>query len=415
VAPATLPAAWPSWKRAPSEPRRSVGRCGRRSEPGDRVAQVQQHLGDAAHPRAADPDEVDVLDLRSTSSPPFQEVRHARAASGRPSRREASSMDSSRPGSSSTPATARARTPRSGPSPPPSAPRPPPPWPARWCAGGRPPPRRRGRGPPPCPPAVSSAQVVAPAAGEDEVAWANRISMSSRKATTSPRGRRPRRPRPPRRAWPLRSGGRCADARRATAGAGPGQRAVQDPRALAPAEGEEVRGSRCSLRGREANPPRTGLPRQDSLAPKKRRASSYATGGLPREGPEHLVREAGLRVRLQDHRAYSHERGHQDQRAAGVATHAEDGPRPLAPEEGRGAQEGAGQGQEAPQRSRPAHAFEGQDGEELQRVARARHDAGLQPARRAHEHDAGAGVAAQELVRHRDCRGRGGPRCRRLR
>ena len=75
----------PRRRARPSAARRSVDGERLQVGAGDRVAEVQQHLGDAAHAGAADADEVDVLDLavstRASALPAGR--RRARRASGR--------------------------------------------------------------------------------------------------------------------------------------------------------------------------------------------------------------------------------------------------------------------------------------------------------------------------------------------
>src|SRR5262249_19644145 len=53
----------------------------------DLVLQVQQHFGDAAHPGAADADEMDALDLVHQRASSMQRSATVRAASGLPSAR----------------------------------------------------------------------------------------------------------------------------------------------------------------------------------------------------------------------------------------------------------------------------------------------------------------------------------------
>ena len=216
---------------------------------GHRVAEVQQHLGDAAHARAADADEVHVLDLPKHARPPAgvptQQVGHARGGVGpRRGRRAAcfharrsaaGVVDERRDGARRAPAPrevllldhARARPrPRSA---------------ARVRAlvvvGGR----AKGTSTAALPAAVSSAQVVAPLRDDHEVgrgeAPLHVVEEGHDLGLAPGRARRPRRPP---RASRARSGGRCAGGR------GPRQvrqrrrpGLVEDARALAAAEGEQ--------------------------------------------------------------------------------------------------------------------------------------------------------------------------------
>src|SRR6266545_2100291 len=115
--------------------------------------------------------------------------------------------------------------------------------------------------------------------------------------------------------------------------------------------------------------------------------------------PQDAVREAGLRVRLQDHRAHSQEGGHEHDRAPRVAAHPEDRFRTQAPDEGGRAQKPPGQREEALEHPEEAHRVEGQDGQQLERVAGAGDEARLEPPRRPREDDAAAPPAAMRIGR----------------
>ena len=84
------------------------------------------------------------------------------------------------------------------------------------------------------------------------------------------------------------------------------------------------------------------------------------------------------------------ERRHQHDRAARVAAHAQHGRRPQARARARGAERAPRAGRARPRERRAAAptAVEGQDGQQLELVAGARHEPRLEAARRADEDDA---------------------------
>ena len=275
----------------PAPARRSVTARALQVGARDRVAQVQQHLGDAAHADAADADEVHVLDLPKhvAPPPPSEQVGDAGGGVGPPRRRaRRRPWPRARAGvSSERRAIARGQATRpSGPSPRPSAPRPPPPARGRslrWWSSAAP--GERARAPPPCPPPPARRR------------WWRRCAQSTRSACGEARlhvveeghhlglaaggrvGRRhlvPHAPRP--------SGGRCA-ARRARAGAAapPTSARFSTREPWLPPKASSVQRRPVRLaRAAPAKPPRTGLPVSTPLRPNARARLLVGAGGAAR-------------------------------------------------------------------------------------------------------------------------------------
>ena len=220
-----------------------------------RVAEVQQHLGDAAHAGAADADEVHVLDApKHAQASGLRQSRSATraAASGRPRRRAACSIAASRSRVASTSARSRAASdsPAELAAPRARAPRPPPRARARSCAGGRRPRRANGTSIAALPATVSSAQVVAPLRERTRSASPKRRSMSSRNAhDLGRRGRRRGRPPRPRSCIARPRLVHDAQARRAPAGCGSAATSARfrtrEP--WLPPKARSVSGGRCVL------------------------------------------------------------------------------------------------------------------------------------------------------------------------
>ena len=211
------------------------------------------------------------------------------------------------------------------------------PWPSRSRAGGRRRHGQRARAPPACPrPAARRRWWPRSARPRGRP---RRTGPPCRRGRRRPRPRVPpaRRPRPPRRAARAPSGGRGAGAR-ARAGA-PAQPVIASFRTrepwLPPKTSTVFSGTR-GLRLKSGEAAAHGIAGEHALVPVERARVLPGAGGRIHERPQDAVREAGLRVGLEDHRAHSEESRHERDGTARVAPHAENGGRAQAQDESRG-------------------------------------------------------------------------------